>query len=338
MQMLDSVCRHFLLSFVFYNLVYNRDVPSAGIATVPSNLGAVAESLLAGLRNSVTRAMYGKAIRDFLAWHDGQSRPRLSRSLLEGYRTRLTEANYSASSINQRLSAIRKLVIRAGDEGVLAPEQALLITRIHGVRKNGVRLGNWLPPEQAEALVNAPDANSPKGLRDRAILALLVGCGLRRAEVIALEVGHLERREGRWVLLDIEGKFGRVRTVPVPPWVKAAIDAWLRSAAISEGRLFRAVERGGGVTSRHICAQTVSDVVVRHGNAIGVTIRPRDLRRACANLCRRHGADLEQIQMLLGYSINQVTESHFGSRQLLADAPNDRIPIRWRDSSRKLAG
>jgi len=312
-------------------------VPSPEKASVTSNLGAVGERLLAGLKSPVTRAMYGKAIRDFLAWYGDRGSP-LSRSLLEVYRRHLAQSSYSSSSVNQRLSAIRKLVICAGDEGVLAPEQALLITRVHGVRKRGIRLRNWLSPEQVEALVNAPGANSSKGLRDRAILALLVGCGLRRAEVVALEMRHLERREGRWVLLNVEGKLGRLRTVPVPPWVKAAIDGWLRSAAIAEGRLFRAIARDGGATKRHICAQTVFDVVVRHGNAIGVSIRPSDLRRTCARLCRRHGGDFEQVQMLLGYLNVQTTGSYVHTHQLLADAPNDRIPIRWHGSRRKLVG
>src|SRR5262249_42894056 len=145
---------------------------------------------------------------------------------------------------------------------------------VSGVRKRGVRVGKWLSPQQAENLVNSPDPRSPKGLRDRAILALLVGCGLRRAEIVSLETGHLERLEGRWVLLDIEGKHGRIRTVPVPPWVKSAIDVWLQTAEIKRGRLFLAVERSGTVTCRPICAQTIFDIVVQQGRAIGVSIRP----------------------------------------------------------------
>jgi integrase len=123
----------------------------------------------------------------------------------------------------------------------------------------------------------------------------------------------------------------------VPPWVKTAIDAWLQSAKITEGRLFRAVERGGAVTSRPVCAQTVFDIVVQQGKAIGVSIRPHDLRRTCAKLCRRQGGDLEQIQLLLGHSSVQVTESYLGPRQHMAEAPNDRIPIRWHNGQRKLA-
>jgi integrase/recombinase XerD len=302
-----------------------------------STFDTVGEQLIASLRNPITRAMYGKAIRDFLAWYGARSPEALTRSVLETYKAHLTGLKYSSSTVNQRLSAIRKLLLQAGDEGLVAPATALIATRVSGVRKRGVRVGKWLSPEQAEELVNAPDPASLKGLRDRAILALLVGCGLRRAEVVSLETGHLERLEGRWVLLDIEGKHGRIRTVPVPPWVKSALDVWLEMAHINRGRLFRAVERGGAVTARPICAQTIFDIVVQRGKAIGVSIRPHDLRRTCAKLCRREGGDLEQIQLLLGHSSIQITESYLGTQQRLVEAPNDRIPIRWHDDRRKLA-
>src|SRR5258705_4109066 len=145
------------------------------------SLDAVGERLIASLENPVTRAMYGKAIRDFLTWYGERSIEALTRSALETYRAHLIGLKYSPSTVNQRLSAIRKLLLQAGDEGLMPAATALIATRVSGVRKRGVRVGKWLSPEQAEELVNAPDPGSLKGLRDRAILALLVGCGLRRA-------------------------------------------------------------------------------------------------------------------------------------------------------------
>ncbi len=302
-----------------------------------TTLVAVADGLIGRLTNSVTKAMYGKAIRDFLSWYERLSTHHLTRSLLETYRAHLIELRYSPSSVNQRLSAIRKLVLQAGEEGICSATDALVATRLTGVRKRGVRAGKWLSPSQAEALVNAPDQGSIKGSRDRAILALLVGCALQRSELVSLETHHLERRHGRWVLLDIEGKGGRRRTVPVPAWAKTAIDAWLHKAQITGGRLFRAVERGGIITNRGICPQTVLDIVAQHGRAIGISVRPHDLRRTCAQLCSKQGGDPEQIQMLLGLTTLPVTKSCLSAQQYLSEAPNDRIPIRWREQRRKLA-
>ncbi len=83
--------------------------------------------------------------------------------------------------------------------------------------------------KQAQTLLNAPDITTTKGLRDRAILAVLLGCGLRRSEVAALTFAHVQQRDGRWCIVDLVGKHGRVRTVPMPTWVKVAIDAWTSS-------------------------------------------------------------------------------------------------------------
>ena len=91
-----------------------------------------------------------------------------------------------------------------------------------------------------------------KGKRDRAILALLVACGLRRGEVIALTVDQLQQREGRWVIPDLEGKGGRIRTIPIPALVKLRIDVWLQSASITEGRIFRSVNKGDKVIGEGI--------------------------------------------------------------------------------------
>ena len=106
-------------------------------------------------------------------------------------------------SINVRITAVRKLAVEAADNGLLAPELAGGIARVKGVASKGVRLGNWLSVRQAQALLNAPDATTTKGLRDRAILAVLLGCGLRRSEVAALTVHHVQQRDGRWCIVDL---------------------------------------------------------------------------------------------------------------------------------------
>ena len=77
-----------------------------------------------------------------------------------------------------------------------------------------MRAGNWLTRDQAETLLSAPPSTL-MGLRDRAVLGLLIGCGLRRDELANLTFAHLQQREGRWVIVDIIGKGRRVRTVPV---------------------------------------------------------------------------------------------------------------------------
>jgi site-specific recombinase XerD len=86
------------------------------------------------------------------------------------------------------------LAYEAADSGLLSPELAAGIRRVKGAKKLGVRLGNWLTQDEARALWQLPDANTLKGTRDRAILATLLGCGLRRRELADLELIHIQRR------------------------------------------------------------------------------------------------------------------------------------------------
>ncbi len=109
----------------------------------------------------------------------------------------------------------------------------------------GTRLGNWLTKEQAKELLAVPDRSTLKGKRDYVIVALLIGCALRRNELAMLDVETIQQREGRWVLADLEGKGRRVRTVAVPVWVKQGINAWMAAAGIEDGRLLRRVSKSG---------------------------------------------------------------------------------------------
>ena len=110
------------------------------------------------------------------------------------------------STINLRLAAVRRLAYEAADTGLLSPELAAGIRRVKGAKRIGVRLGNWLTAEQSRTLLQGPDPQRLKGRRDKAILALLLGCGLRRGEVAALRLADLQQREEHWVIADLIGK------------------------------------------------------------------------------------------------------------------------------------
>ena len=299
-----------------------------------SPFAAVTALVLDSVSSPLTRSMYAKALADFFAWWEEQGRPTFSKATVQAHRAFLEAKGYAASTINVRLAAIRKLAVEAADNDLLPLDQAAAIARVKGIPRSGIRMGNWLTEKQAEQLVNAPTPETLKGKRDRALLGLLVGCGLRRRELSTLNIEDIQQREGRWVIIDLEGKHGRVRTVPVPPWVKIAVDDWLKAAAFTAGRIFSAVSRHGKITSRTISEQAVLDNVRQYGKQIGLeNIRPHDLRRTCAKLCRSGGGELEQIQLLLGHSSIQITEQYLGTKQDLQDAPNDRFVLRWQKAS-----
>jgi integrase len=258
--------------------------------------------------------------------------PAFNRAALQAHRSWLESRGYAPSSINQRLAALRKLAREAEANGWLDAETAAGIDRMPGVKQRGVRTGNWLTKQQAAALLHAPDPSTLKGVRDRAMLAVLIGCALRRSELVALDIEHVQQREGRWVLVDLRGKHGRIRSVAMPAWVKQALDLWIDAADVVEGKLFRAMNRHGMLTRDTLSAQAVLDVVKEYGDPLGVRVRPHDLRRTCAKLCRAAGGDLEQIQLLLGHASIQTTERYLGTRQNLADAPNDRLGLVWAET------
>ena len=148
-----------------------------------------------------------------------------------------------------------------------------------GAKSKGVRLGNWLSLRQAQSLLNAPDTTTKKGLRVRAMLVLL-GCGLRRSEVAALTVAHIQQRDNRWCIVDLVGKHGRVRTIPMPTWVKGAIDAWTSAAGFSEGTVLGRVDRGDQVQGSGMSDKVVWQLLQQYAAAVSVPgIAPHDLRR-----------------------------------------------------------
>jgi integrase len=190
-----------------------------------------------------------------------------------------------------------------------------------------VRAGNWLIKEQAEQLLAAPDTATLKGKRDRALLALLMGCGLRRNEVAQLDLEEIQQREGRWVIVDLRGKHGRIRTVPMPGWAKVAVDTWARAAGITSGRIARAINKGGRITHDSLSPRGIFQLVVEYGRQIGVEIGPHDLRRTFAKLAHKGNAALEQIQLSLGHASIVTTERYLGVRQNLHDAPCDYLGL-----------
>ncbi|HDQ73061.1 MAG TPA: hypothetical protein ENN19_13350, partial [Chloroflexi bacterium] len=224
-----------------------RLMTQQALTTWGLDVGPVIELVLDGLNSPHSRRAYERALHDFLDWHAEQGRPPLSKALVQRYRAELQADGLAPATINQRLSAVRKLALEAADNGLIDPWLASGIQAVKGVKSAGVRAGNWLSREQAQRLLNAPDVGTLKGLRDRAILAVLLGSGLRRSEVARLTVDRVVQRDGRWVICDLVGKGKRTRTVPIPAWTKVAIDAWVAAAGIEGGRLFRSVHKGGYV-------------------------------------------------------------------------------------------
>jgi integrase len=277
--------------------------------------------VLDAVQSPHTRRNYARALDDLFVFC--ASRP-LSRSLLMEWRAGME--SLAPSTINVRLSAVRKMIGEARKNGMLGAEEAANLTDVPNMSQKGTRLGNWLTREQAKELLAVPDRSTLKGKRDYVILALLVGCALRRNELAGLDVETIQQREGRWVLADLEGKGRRIRTVAIPIWVKQGINAWMTAAGIDKGRLLRSVSKSGKVNRDTLSDWAVWSVVEQSSKQIGIEhFGAHDLRRTCAKLCRKSGGDLEQIKFLLGHSSIQTTERYLGSDQEIVVAVNDNL-------------
>lgn len=226
----------------------------------------------------------------------------MSRAVLLEFRTLMLERELSPSTINVKMSAIRNLVTEAKRAGVIDADEASQMTDIPNVLQQGTRLGNWLTREQAKELLAVPNRTTLKGKRDYVVLALLVGCALRRQELASLYIDTIQMREGRWVLADLEGKGRRIRTVAVPIWIKLAVDAWTAAAKVEEGPLLRAITKGGKVKGS-LSDWAIWSIVEQSAKQIRIEqCGAYHLRGTCAKLCRKAGGDLEQIKFLLGHS------------------------------------
>jgi len=118
-----------------------------------------------------------------------------------------------------------------------------------------VRVGNWLTAEEGKKLLGTETAETLRSQRNRALLSLLIGCGLRRAEVTTLRFEDLQLREGHWVIADLRGKGGHIRTIPVPEWVREAVDSWTLRAGINAGPLQRSINKAGRIWGTRLYAQ-----------------------------------------------------------------------------------
>ena len=286
--------------------------------------------VLDGVTSDHSRRSYRTGLVAFFAWIKASgAAPAFSRALVQQYRAAQVAAGMSPSTLNLRLSPIRKLAREMSDNGMLDPAVAAAIERVPGVERRGTRAGNWLLKDQANALLNAPDVRTLTGKRDRAILGLLLGCGLRRAELLRLNVEDISQREGRWVFADMAGKGNRIRTVTVPAAVKTRIDQWLKAAGIGSGRIFRPVNKADVLAGTEMRDEKVVwRLVMRYAKQTELgKLAPHDLRRTCAKLCRKAGGELEQIQLLLGHASIQTTERYLGTEQALAHAVNDAIGL-----------
>jgi len=329
------------------------------LATQPvdDRLQKLLEITINGLDSPHTRRAYKRDIEDFLEWWQEAAGGRpLNKATLDAYRALQQKHGRSESAINRNLSAVRRFIDDAAENNLIDARDAESAKRVKNFKQRGQRQGHWLSLEQLTQLLGAPVTDTLRGSRDRMALALLGGAGLRRNEMSAITFKHIQQREGRWVIVDLQGKGKKKRTIPIAGWVYDAITHWQRASGLKQGRLFRRVgcpsKRGGHNQPRgqalqarlgrcaedeelvlgpyptdNAAEQEIYRIVKRYADQIQVELAPHDLRRTYAKLSRKAGAQLEQIQLTLGHESLSTTERYLGSELDFKQSPSDLIDI-----------
>ena len=308
-------------------------------ASSPDAMGLFIGRICAGLQSEHSRRAYERGMREFAAFMS-EKREAPSKGLLNEFKLKLRTDGRGDAAINSILVATRRFLKEAADAGMLDPVEVERAVKVEGITRRGQRAGNWLTSEQCERMLQLPDVTTAMGLRDRAILALFLGAGIRRGEAVNLTVEHFQMREGRWCIVDILGKRNKLRTIPIPAWTKAIVDLWLSAAGITGGLVCRVATRAKDsarnkfkVDDVPLSAQAIFRVVVRYAGKVGVpSLRPHDLRRTFAQLSRKGGAALEQIQLTLGHESIATTERYLGSRLDYQNSAADHLGLNVRVS------
>lgn len=286
------------------------------------------------LPSPLSRRAYASRLRVFMSYNAGQPLNRLS---VETY-TAYMRDHFSVSACNQSLAAIKRLAQAAADHGAIDQNTAIGIQAIKGRGAKGVRSGNWLDKDQSSRIIsyqhsivnmeNMTNSNK-REQRDRVVIALLLGCGLRRAEACRLRWPQIQIRDKRWVISDLIGKGGRVRTVPIPTWAKEAIDEWRHYfLLIDEGYILRPIQESGRVSDKKLSESAVWEIVRERAQSLGMgDVAPHDLRRTFAKLSRKGGAQIEQIQLALGHASIMTTERYLGSAMDMGEAACDKMGL-----------
>jgi integrase len=182
---------------------------------------------------------------------------------------------------------------------------------------------------QAEALINAPGVATMKGLRDTAIIAVLLCTGIREAELVALNTDDLRQELGGELALYVQkGKGNKARLVPYGEleWCLIIVDRWSELVGIDHGPVFRGLYKGGGkLRPGRLSVRAVEDILASYPVAVDghmVKVRPHDCRRTYARRLYEAGADIVAIQQNLGHASIETTLGYIGE----LDASRRRAP------------
>ena len=284
-------------------------------------------------QNENTRQNYASALTQFFRWYRNTEYSELTPEVIREYILYMKHCGHAKSTIATKLSITKQLFRELWKSGIIDNDTYTNLMEIKIKGQRGQRVKTWLSHEEVQLFLRSIQNNSHRTIRDRAILATMLGSGLRRFEVSELECSQIGKVEGRWAFTDIKGKGERYRTVAIPEWCINLIKKWLEIREELAGnfteKLFFSIRKNGTPGNTKISPQAIRDLTKKYSNKyLGKSVLPHDLRRTYAQLSYRAGAPLRQIQISLGHSSIRTTEIYLGLDQDFIKAPGDYIKIK----------
>jgi integrase len=275
---------------------------------LPRHLKHPLEPLMAEVLATVDsphpREGYQRALTEFLTWHSEQGTPPLTQTLLHGYPDFLADT-LRPVAMKQRLKVIRLLLHLAVAQEVLDSDLAPVIDDVLAAPLPSQK-PKWLTPKQAQSLLDAPDTTTLEGRRDAAVLAIAIGCGLRRQDLVQLTFEQIEQRGEVWRLRNLPTK--RKATAPplVPTWAKERVTAWVEAAGFPPtGYVFRPLYKGE-VLMGYFPPYRLHEIISTYAQATGLApLHPRDLRHTFSHLVGQHGRGFRQLEQRITADIEQ---------------------------------
>ena len=284
--------------------------------------------------NARTRAAYKLDLQDFMAFI-GIERPEdfrlVTRAHVIAWRDDFTRRALSPATVRRKLSALSSLY------QYLCEHNAVPLNPVKGVQRPKANHNEGTTPalsdEHARALLKAPPEHTLKGLRDRAILSVLLFHGIRRAELCTLKVRDYQRREGI-MHFHIMGKGEKVRFVPVALHTQRLLHEYLEVAGHQEeleGSLFRAVSNNTRKHRKALSPTAVyQEIVKRYGQEVGITVDVHgfcvhSLRATAATNALAHNADIAKVQEWLGHANVSTTRMYDKRRMRPEESPTFKV-------------
>lgn len=275
--------------------------------------------ILAGQIRESSRAMYARDIAAYAAWAEAEGLPALEAATFARWRIALAAdaRAYSPHTINRMLSAVKRLMAEAAEQGHVSHELASQFADRRGVKVRALKerlkehARTYIAPADMRHLAALPDTSTLKGKRDAALLHTLASSGIRVSEAASLTIDAIQAATGGY-LIAVTGKTDETpRQAPLSAEAYQAIQAWLAARLVSSVSIFTAQDgRGPRWSTRPLTTQAIEQLVSAYAERAGLShVKPHDFRRFVGTQLARQ--DIRKAQLALGHKSIETTARHY---------------------------